>query len=250
LGPTINCTVPLTERQGQRAGCSKRHFGGAHCCTRPQSVRRGAFSCGQEDRGGVAALAPCIFWCAELSFKMICSFTPDHQSRKQLMICSTHWMVITCESNTAHGVGSPCAGPCGACGGRCSTPGTRCRCVFGGYARILYLRSPAFLALILDALVGADARPHALLALAPAAIMLAYLRPPAFLAPALVALVGADARPQALLALAPDAVMLAYLRSAAFFAPALFTVMGASFGWRGGWDLLADCAGLCLLSSS
>ena len=176
------------------------------------------------------------FWCAELSFKMICSFTPDHQSRKQLMICSS--------------VGSPCAGPRGACGGRCSTPGTRCRCVFGGYARILYLRSPAFLAFILDALVGADARPQALLALAPAATVLAYLRPPAFLAPALVALAGADARPQALLALAPGAVMLAYLPSAAFFAPALFTVMGASFGWRGGWDLLADCAGLCLLSSS
>jgi len=122
LGPTINCTVPLTERQGQRAGCSKRHFGGAHCCTRPQSVRRGAFSCGQEDRGGVAALAPCIFWCAELSFKMICSFTPDHQSRKQLMICSS--------------VGSPCAGPRGACGGICSTPGTPCTVSCNGYAHI------------------------------------------------------------------------------------------------------------------
>ena len=72
----------------------------------------------------------------------------------------------------------------------------------------------------------------------------------AVLALAADALVLADAAAQALLALAPDAVMLAYLRSAAFFAPALFTVMGASFGWRGGWDLLTDCAGLCLLSSS
>ena len=69
------------------------------------------------------------------------------------------------------------------------------------------------LASILDALVGADARPQALLALAPLAVMLAYLRSPAFLAQALLALVGADARPQALLALAPDVVMLAYLRS-------------------------------------
>ena len=41
------------------------------------------------------------------------------------------------------------------------------------------------LASILDALVGADARPQALLALAPAAVMLAYLRSPAFLARAL-----------------------------------------------------------------
>ena len=37
--------------------------------------------------------------------------------------------------------------------------------------------------------------------------MLTYLRSPAFLALALDALVGADARPQALLARAPDAVM-------------------------------------------
>ena len=42
--------------------------------------------------------------------------------------------------------------------------------------------------------------------------MLAYLRYPALLAPTLFALVGAYARPQALLALAPDAAMLAYLR--------------------------------------
>ena len=85
----------------------------------------------------------------------------------------------------------------------------------------------AFLALALDALVGADARPQALLALAPAAVMLAYLRSPAFLARALDALVGADARPQALLALAPDAVMLAYLRSAAFLARALDALVRA-----------------------
>ena len=81
------------------------------------------------------------------------------------------------------------------------------------------------LASILDALVGADARPQALLALAPAAVMLAYLRSPAFLARALLALVGADARPQALLAPAPAAVMLAYLRSAAFLALAPAAVM-------------------------
>ena len=59
--------------------------------------------------------------------------------------------------------------------------------------------------------LAADARPQALLAPAPAAVMLAYLRSPAFLALALDALVGADARPQALLARAPLAVMLAYL---------------------------------------
>ena len=47
------------------------------------------------------------------------------------------------------------------------------------------------LASMLDALVGADARPQALLALAPPAVMLAYLRSAAFLAPALDALVGA-----------------------------------------------------------
>ena len=35
---------------------------------------------------------------------------------------------------------------------------------------------PAFLLLALDALVGAYARPQALLALAPYAVMLAYLR--------------------------------------------------------------------------
>ena len=59
------------------------------------------------------------------------------------------------------------------------------------------------------------------LALAPAAVMLAYLRSPAFLALALEALVGAYARPQALLALPPAAVMLAYARSPAFLADVL-----------------------------
>ena len=53
------------------------------------------------------------------------------------------------------------------------------------------LRSAVFLAMALDALVGADAQPQALLALAPAAVMLAYLRSLAFLAPALAAFVGA-----------------------------------------------------------
>ena len=59
---------------------------------------------------------------------------------------------------------------------------------------LAYLRSAAFLALALDALVGADARPQAFLARAPDAVMLAYLRSAAFLAPALDALVGADAQ--------------------------------------------------------
>ena len=90
---------------------------------------------------------------------------------------------------------------------------------------LAHLRSPAFLARAPDALVGADARPQALLARAPAAVMLAYLRPAAFLALALDAPVGAYARPQALLALAPFAVMLAYARSAAFLALAPLAVM-------------------------
>ena len=90
---------------------------------------------------------------------------------------------------------------------------------------LAYLGSPAFLARALLALVGADARPQALLARAPDAVMLAYLRSPAFLAPALDALVGADTRPQALLALDPDAVMLAYARSPAFLALVLAAVM-------------------------
>ena len=76
---------------------------------------------------------------------------------------------------------------------------------------LAYARSTAFFSRTLHALVGADARPQALLALAPTAVMLAYLRSAAVLARALAALVGADARPQALLAQASDAVMLAYL---------------------------------------
>ena len=64
----------------------------------------------------------------------------------------------------------------------------------------------AVLAPVLAALVGADARPQALHALAPATVMLTYLRSPTFFALALVALVGADARPQSLLTLAPNAV--------------------------------------------
>ncbi len=45
---------------------------------------------------------------------------------------------------------------------------------------------------------------------------------------------GADARPKALLALAPLAVMLAYLRSAAVLALALLAVVQASLVWHGG----------------
>jgi hypothetical protein len=55
-------------------------------------------------------------------------------------------------------------------------------------------------------------------ALAPATVVLAYLGSTAILAFTLAALLGADARPHALLAPAPGAVMLAYLRSAAFLA--------------------------------
>ena len=56
--------------------------------------------------------------------------------------------------------------------------------------------SVAFLAPALPALVGADARPQALLARACAAVMLAYLCDPThvFLALALDTLVGADGR--------------------------------------------------------
>ena len=86
------------------------------------------------------------------------------------------------------------------------------------------------LALAADALVLADAK--ALLALAHDAVMLAYLRSPAFLALALEALVGPDARPQALLARAPAAVMLVCLRSAAFVT--IFPVVRASFSWHVG----------------
>ena len=64
----------------------------------------------------------------------------------------------------------------------------------------------AFLVLALLALVGAGARTRTLLTLAPAAAMPACLRSPAFPARALDALVGADTRPQALHALAPLAI--------------------------------------------
>ena len=66
-----------------------------------------------------------------------------------------------------------------------------------------------FLAPTLDAVMPSAT----FLALAPLAGMLAYLRSAAFLAPALAALVGAEAgeggRPQALVAPAPDVVTLA-----------------------------------------
>ena len=53
----------------------------------------------------------------------------------------------------------------------------------------------------------ADARPPALLAFAPPALVLADARPPALLACAPFALVLTDARPPALLAPAPDALV-------------------------------------------
>ena len=95
---------------------------------------------------------------------------------------------------------------------------------------LAYLRSPAFLALALDALVGADARPQALLARAPLAVMLSYVRSPAFLAHLF------------------DAVMLAYLRPPAVFAIFFLAVVRASFGWHAGscWPILSDCAHVLL----
>ena len=78
----------------------------------------------------------------------------------------------------------------------------------------------------LAALVRADARPQASLALAHAALMLAFLRSPAILAPALLALVGQMLDPRRL-APAPVRVMLAYLRSPAFHALALLALVGA-----------------------
>ena len=66
-----------------------------------------------------------------------------------------------------------------------------------------------------DALVRAEARAPALLALAPDALVRADARPPALLASAPLALVRADARPPALLAPAPDALMRADARTQA-----------------------------------
>jgi hypothetical protein len=94
----------------------------------------------------------------------------------------------------------------------------------------------AVLALAMDGLVLADAAAQALLARAPAAVMLAYLRAPAVLAPALLTLLLADAAAQALLAPAPAAVMLAYLRAPAVLAPALLALV------------LADAAAQALLA--
>ena len=74
----------------------------------------------------------------------------------------------------------------------------------------------------------ADARPPALLALAPAALVLADARPPALLALAPDALVLADARPPALLALAPDALVLADARPFALLACAPFALVLAA----------------------
>ena len=116
--------------------------------------------------------------------------------------------------NTGRCADNPCIDSCGACAGRCPTPALL---ALAPYAFVFtYLRSAAFLARALLALVGADARSRALLAMAPDAAMLAYLRSAAFMASALLALVGADARPQALLVLASLAAMLAYLRSSTF----------------------------------
>ena len=74
-------------------------------------------------------------------------------------------------------------------------------------------------------LVGCGA--STILALAPDPIMLAYLRSAALLALILLAVMVADACSEALLALAPVPIMLAYLRSAALLAPALLAVMVA-----------------------
>jgi len=81
-------------------------------------------------------------------------------------------------------------------------------------------RPPALLASAPLALVLADARPPALLALAPLALVLADARPPALLAFAPFALVLAEARAPTLLALAPDALVLADARPPALLASA------------------------------
>jgi len=76
--------------------------------------------------------------------------------------------------------------------------------------------------LLCDALVRAEARPPALLALAPLALVRAEARAPALLAPAPLALVRAEARAPALLASAPLSLVRAQARPPALlaFAPA------------------------------
>ena len=76
-------------------------------------------------------------------------------------------------------------------------------------------RAPALLALAPDALVRADARPPAPLALNPAPLGLADARAPALLAFAPLALVRTNARAPALLAIAPSALVLADARAPA-----------------------------------
>jgi hypothetical protein len=71
-----------------------------------------------------------------------------------------------------------------------------------------------------NAIVLADARPAALLALASYAVVLADARPAALLAPASLTVVLADACPAALLAHASNAVVLADARPAALLAHA------------------------------
>jgi len=68
-------------------------------------------------------------------------------------------------------------------------------------------RPPALLAFAPPALVLADARPPALLAFAPPALVLADARPPALLACGPFTLVLADTRAPALLAIAPLALV-------------------------------------------
>ena len=97
-----------------------------------------------------------------------------------------------------------------------------------------YLRSTALPTLALDALVGAEVCPGALLAPTSAVVMLAYLRSAAFPAPSLLALMGAELPHSLHWLLMPcggrpghslHMVMLAYLRSAALLALALVVPM-------------------------
>jgi hypothetical protein len=112
--------------------------------------------------------------------------------------------------------GTPCICSSGAGAGRGSPPRTPCICSFGagagkGSVSLPVLerprRAPGARPPPAALLRSREARPPALLALAPPALVRADARPPALLASAPLALVLADARPAALLALAPLALV-------------------------------------------
>jgi len=89
-------------------------------------------------------------------------------------------------------------------------------------------RPPALLASVPDALVRADARAPAVLALAPHALVRADAHAPAVLASASDALMRADARPPALLASAPLALVRADARPPALIALTPLAVVRAA----------------------